>query len=217
MTFCWPISPSCTVQGVKSLELGCWSCVKCWWWWMMNNERLRCIEALGASTWVVSLKVTLISGSISHCMFSVSARSLSSSVSAWGLEMSHFCHFWAFWPLLRWNILKGGCCHESLASNLSLSGCCLPPLTSVAWGMLYFVPWWTLLYVPWWTLFYCGSLPWRSLLCLWGMIWTSGGHRSSWSTGCWAVCSWDRISLVHLLLSVSPPLCFFWNETWDIF
>ena len=82
--------------------------------------------------------------------------------------MSHFCHFWAFWPLSQWSILEGGCCHDILASNLSLSGRCLPSLTSVAQGMLYFVQWWTLLYVQWWTLFYCGSLPWRSLLCQWG-------------------------------------------------
>ena len=32
---------------------------------------LRCNEALGASTQVVSLKVTLFSGSIGHCMVSV--------------------------------------------------------------------------------------------------------------------------------------------------
>ena len=126
--------------------------------------------------------------------------------------MSHFCHFWAFWPLSQWNILYRGCCHDSLASNLSLSGCCLPSLASVAQGTLYFVPWWTLLYVPWWTLFYCGSLPWRSLLYLWGMIWTCGGHHSSLSAGCWAVCSWGRISSVHLLLSVGLPLFFLkWN------
>ena len=68
--------------------------------------------------------------------------------------MSHFCHFWAFLSLLQWNVLKGRCCHDSLALNLSLSGCCLLSLTSVAQGTLYFVPWWTLLYLA-------GSLPWR--------------------------------------------------------
>ena len=34
--------------------------------------------------------------------------------------------FGFFWPLSQWNVLKGGCCHDSLASNLSLSGWCLP-------------------------------------------------------------------------------------------
>ena len=38
---------------------------------MMNNEWLRCNKALGASMGVVSLKVTLISGSIGHCMVTV--------------------------------------------------------------------------------------------------------------------------------------------------
>ena len=38
---------------------------------VINNEWLRCNEALGASTWAVSLKVTLFSGSIGHCTVSV--------------------------------------------------------------------------------------------------------------------------------------------------
>ena len=44
-------------------------------------------------------------------------------------------------------------------------------------------------------LFYYGSLPWRSLLYLWGMIWMPGGHRFSWSVqllGC--LHGWGRIS-----------------------
>ena len=127
-------------------------------------------------------------------MVSVLERSLSSSVSAEGLEMSHLCHFWAFWPPLQWNICWMGICRDSLASNLSHSGCCLLSVASVAQGTLCFAPWWTSLYVPWWTLFYCGSLPWRSLLYLCGMIWMSGGHHSSLSTGCWAVYIWGRIS-----------------------
>ena len=104
---------------------------------------------------------------------------------------------------------KGGCCHDSFALNLSLSGPLpVPPLTSVARGTLYFVLWWNLLYVPWSTLFYCGSLPWRFLLCLWGWFWMPGGHHCSWSSGCWAVCGWGRISSVHLLLSVGPAYVF---------
>ena len=87
-----------------------------------------------------------------------------------------------------------GCCRDSFASNLSLSGCCLPSLASVPQGMLYFVPWWTLLYLA-------GSLPWRSLFCLCGTFWMPGGHHSSWSTSCWAVCGWGRISSVQ---SVAP-------------
>ena len=137
-------------------------------------------------------------------MVSVLDGPLSSSVLAEGLEMSHFCHFWAFWPLSQWNAHWIGFCHDSFALNLSLSGRCLPSHTSVAQGMLCFAPWWTLLYAPWWTLFYCGSLPWRSLLYLWGMIWMSG-HHSSLSAGCWAVCGLGRIS-------ASPPLSFLkWN------
>ena len=108
----------------------------------------------------------------------------------------------------------------------SLAGACRL-LTSVAWGTLYFVPWSTLLYLagslpwrflPWWTLFYCGSLPWRSLLYRWAHdldVW--GSTTSSLSAGCWAVCGWGKISSVHLLLSVGPPLLFLWNKTWDIF
>ena len=122
---------------------------------VMNNERLRCNEALGASTQAVSLKVTLFSGSIGHCMVSV--------------PDGHFLPL--FWPgVLKWVIsvtfeLFGLFCVETFskgcaavtdfASNLSLSGRCLLPLTSVAQGTFYFVPWWTLLY--------CGSLPWRFL------------------------------------------------------
>ena len=122
-------------------------------------------------------------------------------VLAEGLEMNHLCHFlgvlasFAMIHLLDW-----GCCHDSLASNLSLFGRCLPSVASVAQRTLCFAPWWTSLYVPWWTLFYCGSLPWRSLLYLCGMIWMSGGHHSS-SASCWAVCSWGRIS-------ASPPPSF---------
>ena len=76
MTFFWPISP-CTVQRVKSLEA--WLLVLCQVpvdevmkvQCVMNNVRLRCNEALGASTQLVSLKVTLISGSIGHYTVSV--------------------------------------------------------------------------------------------------------------------------------------------------
>ena len=146
--------------------------------------------ALSATTQLVSLLVTF-----PLCL-------------SWGSWKESFLSLLGFLASFAMKLSPDGGLPWQFASNHSLSGHCLPSLTSVAQGTLYFVPWWTLLYVPWWTLSYCGSLPWRSLLCLWGMIWMSGYHHFSLSTGCWAVCSWGRISSVHLLLSVGPPLLF---------
>ena len=155
-----------------------------WLWYILR---------LCTSTQLLSLKVTLISGSVGHYMVSVldghSPPLFRLRVLKWVISVT-FGLFGLSW----WNIHRMGCCCKSFALNLSLSGHCLPSLASVAQGTLYFVPWWTLLCVPWWTFFYCGSLPCRSLLYLWGMIWTSGGHHSSLSISCWAVCGWGRIS-----------------------
>ena len=168
---------------------------------------------LCASTWVVSLKVTLISGSIGHCMV--------------GIPEGHFLPL--FWPgvlkgvifelfglFCNEIILKMVCCCDRFASNLShLWPCSLLSLTSVAQGIFY-VPWWTLLYcIPWWTL-YCGSLSWRSLLYLWGTFWMPGitAALGLLAVGLSAagVGSHQCVSHSRLVL-----LLLFWNKTWDIF
>ena len=169
--------------------------------WLWYSSRLC------ASTRSVSLKVTLISGSVSHYMVSVldghSPPLFWLRVLKWVISVT-FGHFGLFCDEMFWL----GVCRDSLASNLSLSGRCLPSVASVARGMLCFAPWWTSLYVPWWTLFYCGSLPWRSLLYLCGMIWMSGGHHSSLpAVGLSAAGVGSLLVLLRL----------FWNETWDIF
>ena len=107
---------------------------------IMNS--LKCNEALGASTWVVSLKVTLFSGSIGHCTV--------------GVPEGHFLPL--FWPgVLKGVIsvtfelfglfrvetfLKGGAAMTDLLRIFPIYGrvaCCL--ITSVAQGTFYYVPW----------------------------------------------------------------------------
>ena len=121
MTFCWPISPFCMVQEVKSLEFQLLvlcqvsddEVMKVSQWCRMFglytaqcNDKARgvCLLHWAGVPKGHSNQMALMA----TMMFSVLWRSLSSSVSAEGLEMSHFCHFWAFWPLLWWNILERG-------------------------------------------------------------------------------------------------------------
>ena len=167
---------------------------------------------LCASTRALSLKVTLISGSICHYTVGIPEGHSLSLFQPGVLKGVISVTFELFWPLLCWNVLKRGCHHKRLALNLShFWPCWMPSLTSVAWGTFYSVPWWTLLYcAPWWTLLYC--VPWWSLLCLWRTFWMPGGHCCSLSTGCWALCSWGRISLVSVSLPVGPSPSFLkWN------
>ena len=178
---------------------------------VMNNEWLRCNEALGASytVWCPWRSLYLAALLATARLVSLPVTFLlcfEPGVLKWVISVT----FWAFLTLLRWNILEGGCCHDSFASNLSLSGhgACLP-LPSVAQGTLYFVPWWTLLYLA-------GSLPWRFFSL------SMGDVLDAWGSPLLLICQLlGCLQLGQDLVGASVALSqsasiFFWNETWDI-
>ena len=90
------------------------------------------LEALGASTWLVSLKVTLISGSVSATTQLMSLMVTLLLCFGWGSWKESFLSLLGFLASFAMKHLLGwGCCHDSFALNLSLSGRCLLSLASL--------------------------------------------------------------------------------------
>ena len=116
--------------------------------------------------------------------------------------MSHFCHFWAFWPLSLMKRLLDG----HLPWQFGFKSCPLWPLLAVchlsSLGDTLFCS-----MVDFSSMFHGGLsstvvVSHGDLSSIYGG-WSGnlGGHHSSLSAGCWAVCSWGRIS-------ASPPPSF---------